>query len=161
MDQNKFAHKHVRQIFPWIKPRTLISWSERGIVKPAFEDAFGRGSRRLYSYGNLLEIAFADELLRYGIHFGMIQMAMAEFRIVANKDNHKYLFVFCRYKDGMLSTQGLPEWGEWYSMPKDKFNYGYIFLLGKSESRLTTSALVLDLETIKEYIDGRLKKITG
>jgi len=159
MHQIQFTHKHIRKIFPWIKPRTLISWSERGIVIPEIEDAFGRGSKRVYSYGNLLEIAFADELMRYGIHFGMIQMAMAEFRLVTREKNHKYLFVFCHRKDSMYSGQGEPEWGEWYAIPKDKCDYKHLFSEGKTDYRLTTSALVLDLETIEEYINGRLKTI--
>ena len=65
----QFVHKEVLKIFPWIKPRTLISWSERGLITPEFEDASGRGTRRKYSYKNLIEIGFVDELLKYGIPF--------------------------------------------------------------------------------------------
>lgn len=75
MHQNKeFVHKEVLKIFPWIKPRTLISWSERGLIQPEFEEASGRGTRRRYSYQNLIEIGFISELLDYGIPFNMIRI---------------------------------------------------------------------------------------
>jgi DNA-binding transcriptional MerR regulator len=70
--KREFVHKEVLKIFPWIKARTLISWSERGLIKPEFEEASGRGTRRRYSYQNLIEIGVVSELLDYGIPFNMI-----------------------------------------------------------------------------------------
>ena len=69
----EFVHKEVLKIFPWIKPRTLISWSERGLVKTKGGDAPGRGTRRRYSYQNVIEIGFVDELLQYGLPFHTIK----------------------------------------------------------------------------------------
>jgi len=71
--KKQFVHKEVLKIFPWIKPRTLISWSERGLVTPELEDASGRGTKRKYSYKNLIEIGFVCELLEYGIPFSTIK----------------------------------------------------------------------------------------
>ena len=75
MNQDReFVHKEVLKIFPWIKPRTLISWSERGLIQPEYKEASGRGTRRRYSYQNLIEIGFISELLDYGIPFNMIRI---------------------------------------------------------------------------------------
>ena len=65
----EFQHKDVLRLFPWIKARTLISWVERGLVKPDFQDAAGKGTRRGYSYKNLIEILLVDELLSWGISY--------------------------------------------------------------------------------------------
>ena len=75
----EFVHKEVLKIFPWINPRTLISWSERGLITPDFDKGgAGRGIRRRYSYFNLLEIAFVDELLTYGMPFSVIKAIIEE-----------------------------------------------------------------------------------
>ncbi len=37
-------------------PRQLSYWDQKGLVKPSFSPAAGRGSRRLYSYSDLLGI---------------------------------------------------------------------------------------------------------
>lgn len=72
----QFVHRDILNIFPWIKARTLISWSERGLVKPDFSNAAGRGSSRVYSYSNLIEIGIVSEFLRHGIPFSIIEEIM-------------------------------------------------------------------------------------
>lgn len=83
--KREFVHREVLKIFPWIKSRTLISWSERGLIKPEFEDASGRGTRRRYSYQNLIEIGFVSELLNYGIPFSMISNFIEQEKGLANE----------------------------------------------------------------------------
>ena len=73
--KNQFSHTDTLKIFPNVKVRTLISWSERGLIKP-LQDASGRGSARAYSYTNLIEIGIINELLQYGIPFTNIQLSM-------------------------------------------------------------------------------------
>ena len=73
---DKFLHRDILNIFPWLKPRTLISWSERGLIKPDFSNAAGRGSSRVYSYGNLIEIGIVSEFLGHGIPFSIIEGIM-------------------------------------------------------------------------------------
>jgi DNA-binding transcriptional MerR regulator len=70
--KSEFFHRDLIQIFPSVKPRTIISWTERGLIEPEFEDASGRGSARRYSYRNLMEITFISELLRFGVPFSFI-----------------------------------------------------------------------------------------
>lgn len=149
-----YSHKQIRQIFPWIKPRTLISWSERSLIKPN-KDAFGRGTRRLYLYDNLLEIAFADELLQFGMHFGMIQMMIGEFQNEIKKKNYDFVFVIYQNKD--LYPDSGP-WREWAAMALDKYIKTNLF---NSDKRTTTSVMVINVKEMKGYIDNRLKEIFG
>ena len=78
--KTEFIHRDLIKIFPWISPRTLIYWVERGLLRPTFEDASGRGSSRKYSYKNLMEIASISELLRRGLPFAAIK------RIIKSKE---------------------------------------------------------------------------
>ena len=86
--KNEFVHKDLKKIFPWISPRTLIYWVERGLVKPSFADASGRGSSRRYSYTNLIEIAFIGELLRRGLPFTEIKRILdtEEYKKIIDKE---------------------------------------------------------------------------
>jgi len=70
-----YTHSDIMKIFPEIKARTLISWSERELLTP-LQAASGRGSSRLYSYSNLVEISIINELLQYGIPFAQIRTIM-------------------------------------------------------------------------------------
>lgn len=74
--KDKFNHSEILKIYPWIKPRTLIYWSERDLIQPDFTDASGRGSSRLYSYTNVIEIGIVSELLSHGIPFSHIKGIM-------------------------------------------------------------------------------------
>lgn len=70
-----FIHRDVMKVFPWIKARTLISWSERGLIEPV-SNAAGRGSSRVYSYANLIEIGIISQFLQHGIPFPNIEAIM-------------------------------------------------------------------------------------
>jgi DNA-binding transcriptional MerR regulator len=72
--KKEFLHRDVMKIFTWIKSRTLMSWTERGLLTPTFGDAAGPGTSRRYAFPNLIEIAFINELLSYGMAFSMIKI---------------------------------------------------------------------------------------
>ena len=64
-----FRQSDILKIFPWIKRRTLMSWSEIGLIQAEYGEAQGRrGVWRSYSYDNLLEIALISEFTYSGIH---------------------------------------------------------------------------------------------
>jgi len=66
MKPKNYEHWEVLKIFPTLKPRTLISWSEKGLLTP-IEEAMGTGTRRRYSVRNLVEIGVIMELVSYKI----------------------------------------------------------------------------------------------
>jgi DNA-binding transcriptional MerR regulator len=160
----EFTHKEIKKIFPWVKTRTLISWSERGLVEPKFGDAEGRGSKRRYSYENLLEIAFADELLNRGITFSAIWTMMSEFQnILRRKDFINYLFIADQLIQYSPPPIGLERYILSGAVSIEKFNnkkIGDIFP-AKAGKRLTTSVIIVSLQRIKEFIDAQLKEISG
>lgn len=93
--KSQFQHKDLLRLFPTIKPRTLISWTERGLIKPEFEDASGRGSSRRYSYKNLIEIAFMRDLLKFGIPFSVLKNIADSSEFKTTMSRHKWGSVFC------------------------------------------------------------------
>jgi len=162
MNHSEFTHKDIVKIFPWLKPRTLISWSERGLIKPTFEDASGRGSRRRYSYKNLLEISFANELLQYGIHFHTIRMLIGEFRNLIEHEDFNRVFVVNQNRSltGMVGPiHETSRWPEGYSMEIDKFKKmpGSPFFPEKRRDSVVTSTIIFNVKRMKEFIDVQIK----
>jgi DNA-binding transcriptional MerR regulator len=49
-----------------VRPRQLIDWAEKGVVRPEIADTTGAGRRRLYSEDNLLELLLAREVIEAG-----------------------------------------------------------------------------------------------
>jgi DNA-binding transcriptional MerR regulator len=66
MNTKIYEHRDVLKVYPSLKPRTLISWSEKGLLTPV-EKASGTGTRRRYSVRNLVEIGVILELVSYKI----------------------------------------------------------------------------------------------
>ena len=50
-----------------LRPRQIIDWAEKGVVRPEIADTIGAGRPRLYSDDNLLEFAIAHELVGLGL----------------------------------------------------------------------------------------------
>lgn len=61
-----YQQKDIQKIFPEIKARTVISWQEAGFIVPA-QSGKGPGSRRLYSFRNLIEIGTINQLRLSGV----------------------------------------------------------------------------------------------
>ena len=142
MDE-QYLHRDILKVFPWIKPRTLISWSERGLVKPLGK-AYGRGSARVYSYSNLVEIGIISELLSFGMPFTIIGNIMTS--------KFDTVFWFCRelVNAKVPMNQG-PPWGAIYGFGTlDEFAI---------EGRKTTSAIIIKLEGIKRFVDGQIRNL--
>lgn len=87
-----YTNKEVVQIIPELKPRTLIDWSEAKMFEPE-QDADGIGSRRLYSFKNLVEIGVLRELISYRISRDMARTIMAALdeRLSSDKDNYDFV----------------------------------------------------------------------
>jgi DNA-binding transcriptional MerR regulator len=65
-DEQGFSGKQAAEIVG-ITYRQLDYWARTDLVRPALADAQGSGSRRLYSYRNLLELKAIKTLLDAGI----------------------------------------------------------------------------------------------
>jgi len=56
--------------------RQLIYWDKTGLVKPSVAGASGRGSRRLYSFLDLIQIRVAKELREQGLSLQKLRKAI-------------------------------------------------------------------------------------
>lgn len=54
-----------------------IHWTQTGVITP-LQDAHGRGSRRVYSWGNLIEMMICRELNRYKVERGIMATIMRD-----------------------------------------------------------------------------------
>ena len=60
--------------------RQLDYWARTDLVRPSLADASGSGSRRRYSYRNLLELKIIKNLLDAGIRLESVRLAFTELR---------------------------------------------------------------------------------
>ena len=60
--------------------RQLDYWARTDLVRPDITDARGSGTRRLYSYRNLLELKIIKQLLDAGIRLEVVREVFTELR---------------------------------------------------------------------------------
>jgi DNA-binding transcriptional MerR regulator len=66
--------------------RQLDYWARTDLVRPAMADAKGSGTRRLYSYRNLLELKIIKQLLDAGIRLEVVREVFNELRLRLGDD---------------------------------------------------------------------------
>jgi DNA-binding transcriptional MerR regulator len=69
-----------------ISYRQLDYWARTDLVRPSLCDAAGSGSRRLYSYRDLLELRVIKSLLDAGIKLESVRKAFAYLRAQGDTD---------------------------------------------------------------------------
>lgn len=63
-----------------ITPRQIQYWDELGLVKPSARAAAGRGTRRLYSFLDLVRLSVVRALIERGLAPGKIRRSLAALR---------------------------------------------------------------------------------
>jgi len=66
--------------------RQLDYWARTGLVRPSLTDAAGSGSRRQYSYRDLLELRVIKNLLDAGIKLESVRVVFDYLRTQLNED---------------------------------------------------------------------------
>ena len=157
--KSEFLHRDLKKIFPWVSPRTIIYWAERGLVTPSV-DASGRGSARKYSYSNLIEIAVINELLGWNISFSKIKFILSNdlYRNIINDQKWDNIF--------WVSRQTVP-----VSSPKAKGaswvgDAGRAPLLDlikdsglKHFKKMGTSDIIINFDLINKYIKKQIERV--
>jgi DNA-binding transcriptional MerR regulator len=69
-----------------ISYRQLDYWARTGLIEPSLNPASGSGSRRLYSYRDLLELRVVKSLLDAGIKLESVRLAFGYLRDRADVD---------------------------------------------------------------------------
>jgi DNA-binding transcriptional MerR regulator len=78
MEERRFLNNQIAEIVR-VTPRQVISWTEKGLVEPLVE-AGGAGTKREYSYYNLLEFGISKHLLRQGVGVQMVKTLLTLIR---------------------------------------------------------------------------------
>ena len=89
-----FSGKRAAEIVG-ITYRQLDYWARTDLIRPALADAQGSGSRRLYSYRNLLELKVIKTLLDAGIKLESVRGAFSYLRENLGEDVASAQLVIC------------------------------------------------------------------
>ena len=73
MKNDLYQHKDILEIFPDLSSRSLVSWTEKELLKPDYGDARGRGTVRKYSFDNIIQAGIIRELMALGLTFREIR----------------------------------------------------------------------------------------
>ncbi len=85
MDEQGFSGTKAAQVVG-ISYRQLDYWARTDLVRPSLADASGSGSRRLYSYRDLLELKVIKNLLDAGIRLESVRDVFEYLRTHLNED---------------------------------------------------------------------------
>jgi len=79
MEKSVYQHKDILKVFPDLSARSLVSWTEKGLLVPFHGDAKGRGTVRKYSFDNIVEAGIIRELMSLGLIFRDIREYFTDF----------------------------------------------------------------------------------
>jgi len=85
MTEQGFSGKRTAEIVD-ITYRQLDYWARTDLVRPSMAEATGSGSRRLYSYRDLLELRVIKSLLDSGIRLEQVRKVFAYMRNQLGED---------------------------------------------------------------------------
>jgi DNA-binding transcriptional MerR regulator len=85
VDEQGFSGTRTAQIVG-ISYRQLDYWARTDLIRPSLADASGSGSRRRYSYRDLLELRVVKKLLDAGISLERVREVFAYLRDRADRD---------------------------------------------------------------------------
>ena len=88
-----------------ISYRQLDYWARTDLVRPSVTDAKGSGSRRHYSYRNLLELRMVKSLLDAGIRLESVRDVFAYLRPLAHVTDQVADQIIALYPD-LVSNSG-------------------------------------------------------
>ncbi len=90
--------------------RQLGYWAQRGIIIPSVQQACGSGTRRLYSFDDLLQLRFVRQLMNHGWSLQKIREAITRLRSVMEDPDSlqkavlvhgsKTILAICKTKEG-------------------------------------------------------------
>jgi DNA-binding transcriptional MerR regulator len=159
-----FKQKDVLRIFPDLTARQLIHWAQIGIIRPHVEgrdpQTPGRGKWRQYSLKNLYQIGIILELLMYGISLWYI-------RALLNPPGNINPPLSAKNMDGVMLIRAIrgkgphesppPSAAEFFSW-QDFQSQGVEKLVESHPNWVTASSVVINLRTIKEYVDRQVQE---
>ena len=90
--------------------RQIAYWASQGIIVPSIQQASGSGTRRRYSFNDLLQLRFVRQLMNYGWSLQKIREAISRLRDVMDDPNSlqkavlvhgsQTILAICKTKEG-------------------------------------------------------------
>jgi len=97
MEKSVYQHKDILKVFPDLSARSLVSWTEKGLLVPFHGDAKGRGTVRKYSFNNIVEAGIIRELMALGLIFRDIKEYFTDvWKEKMRKLNYDCVFIWQR-----------------------------------------------------------------
>ena len=121
-----------------ISYRQLDYWARTDLVRPTLSDASGSGSRRRYSYTDLLELRVIKSLLDAGIRLGSVREVFSYLRDVLGSDVSSASLVIQGNSTVLIRTDG-----------------ELIDLVRRGQGVLN----ILPLAGVREEMDARIREI--
>lgn len=104
-NEQGFSSKRTAEI-AGITYRQLDYWARRDIVRPSLTRASGSGSRRLYSYRDLLELRVIKTLIDSGIKLQQVRKALDYLRDQLGEDVTTASLVISGTNSIVVNTEG-------------------------------------------------------
>ena len=105
MNERGFSSKRTAEI-AGITYRQLDYWARRDVVRPSLTKASGSGSRRLYSYRDLLELRVIKTLIDSGIKLQQIRKGLDYLRDQLGEDITTASLVISGTNSMVVNTEG-------------------------------------------------------
>ena len=105
MNEQGYSSKRTAEI-AGITYRQLDYWARRDIVRPSLTRASGSGSRRLYSYRDLLELRVIKTLIDSGIKLQQVRKALDYLRGQLGEDVTTASLVISGTNSIVVNTEG-------------------------------------------------------
>ncbi len=109
LSQQVYTTKEVAYISGFTV-RQIGYWAQQGIIVPSIQKAHGSGSRRYYSFEDLLQLRFIRQLMKHGWSLQKIREAIARLRDVMGDPNSlqkavlvhgsQTILAICKTKEG-------------------------------------------------------------
>jgi len=131
-----------------LRPRQLIDWAEKGVVRPEVADTLGAGKPRLYSEDNLLELVLARELIETGF---TVRGAARFLRFLRTRPSSFFRTIgavrLARTRDGRFHVAGVSSRGadHWQGFARLKSS-------GLSENQEVLYWVVLDFDAARRRL---------
>jgi len=106
MENRTYQHKDILKVYSDLSPRSLVSWTEKGLLTPDHGDATGRGSMRKYSFDNVIQAGVIRELMAFGLTFREIILVDKHWKSEMKRFGYDCILFFQRatFKDIREST---------------------------------------------------------
>jgi len=160
-----FNHKDVLRVYTDLKPRTLISWVDKGVLSPQVK-ASGTGTRNRYSVRNLVEIGVIRELTSYGMthnYISSILKQLAEKKTLTEEDGYDVVVAVSRgYVSGYRRGMAYIPYVRFGSRSRFDREAATLVFGERQDGDILTiipevgSAIIVSLADIWEYIKARL-----